>query len=68
MLPQENDNGQQPFAYRDEATKQKIKRHISDINDVISENDIKNAKLPGIDLPSGRIKKQKNGDELPQTG
>lgn len=36
-----------PYTFSDEATKEKIKRHISDINDVISENDIKNVKVPG---------------------
>ncbi len=28
--------------YHDEATKQKIQRHLNDINDVITEDDIRN--------------------------
>jgi hypothetical protein len=43
------ENGDVPYTFIDEVTKEKIKRHISDINDVISENDIKNAKIPGIE-------------------
>ena len=31
-----------PSAYLDEATKQKIQRHLNDINDVITEDDIRN--------------------------
>jgi hypothetical protein len=31
-----------PFSYVDEATKIKIQRHLTDINDVISEDDIRN--------------------------
>lgn len=37
--------------FSDEATRMKVRRHLSDINDVISENDIRNAKVPGIDEP-----------------
>jgi hypothetical protein len=46
--PQEEKNeGEKPYAFSDETTKNKIKRHLKDINDVISENDIKNVKIPG---------------------
>ncbi len=37
------------FIFTDEATKQKVKRHLQDINDVITEKDIKDAKVPGAD-------------------
>lgn len=37
----------QPYTFSDEGTKRRIKRHISDINDIITENDIKNVKVPG---------------------
>ena len=38
---------QQPYSFSDEATQNKIKRHLTDINDVITETDIANAKVPG---------------------
>ncbi len=31
-----------PSAYLDHATKQKIQKHLNDINDVITEDDIRN--------------------------
>ena len=37
----------QPYSFSDEATHNKIKRHLTDINDVITETDIANAKVPG---------------------
>ncbi len=41
-------NGEeQPYSFSDEATKEKIKRHLTDIKDVITENDIANVKIPG---------------------
>ena len=39
----------EPYNFFDEATKNKIKRHINDIKDVITEKDIANAKVPGKD-------------------
>lgn len=51
-------NGEeQPYTFSDEATKEKIKRHLTDIKDVITENDIANVKIPGKDdvHPSGEI-------------
>lgn len=45
---QQSANGrQQPYHFSDEATKNKIKRHLTDIKDVITENDIANVKIPG---------------------
>ena len=43
----------QPYTFSDEATKNKIKKHITDIKDVITEEDIANVKVPGEedDLP-----------------
>lgn len=50
---QSNENKERvnPYVFRDEATRKKIRRHISDINDVISDKDIRNAKVPGSELP-----------------
>jgi len=41
-----NEN-QQPYSFSDEATQNKIKRHLTDIEDVITEKDIANVKVPG---------------------
>ena len=41
----------QPYSFSDIATKNKIKKHLSDINDVITEQDIANAKVPGDEEP-----------------
>jgi hypothetical protein len=38
-----------PYTFSDEVTKKKIKRHLTDINDVITEKDIKNVKVPGVE-------------------
>ncbi|HET6996604.1 MAG TPA: hypothetical protein VFI06_16530 [Chitinophagaceae bacterium] len=46
---QEIGNGVKPYIFADEVTKRKIRRHLRDINDVITEKDIKNAKVPGVD-------------------
>lgn len=35
------------YTFNDDRTKKKIKKHIQDIRDVISEEDIANAKVPG---------------------
>jgi len=41
-------NGEErPYSFSDEATKNKIKRHLTDIRDVITERDIANVKIPG---------------------
>jgi hypothetical protein len=45
QLPDNNEK--LPYAFSDEVTKRRIKSHISDINDIITENDIKNVKVPG---------------------
>lgn len=37
----------QPYTFSDEATRKKIKKHITDIKDVITEEDIANVKVPG---------------------
>ncbi len=36
-----------PYTFSDEVTKNKIKKHITDIKDVITEEDIANVKVPG---------------------
>ena len=48
---QPEENNEQPYTFSDETTKSKIKRHISNIDDVITENDIKNVKIPGAEKP-----------------
>jgi hypothetical protein len=35
-------------SYKDEATYNKIHRHLTDINDIISEEDIRNIKIYGF--------------------
>ena len=48
------------LVFKDEATERKVKRHLRDINDVITEMDIINAKVPGTDKDSFAAKpKQK---------
>jgi len=56
----------QPYTFSDEATQKKIKKHITDIKDVITEQDIANVKVPGDedDLPVPPTEKdEKKGEE-----
>jgi len=68
---QDIDNNNEPYTFTDETTREKIKRHISDINDVISENDIKNVKIPGNEKPGhlegNRISKGGGSEGNPAT-
>ena len=48
-VQEENNIAGSDYTFSDEATKRKIRRHIKDINDVITEKDIKNAKVPGAE-------------------
>lgn len=61
-------NGEgQPYSFSDEATKDKIKRHLNDIKDVITENDIANVKIPGKENevnPPGGNEKDKTVENL----
>ena len=41
----------QPYTFSDETTRKKIKKHIRDIKDVITEEDIANVKVPGEEDP-----------------
>ncbi len=50
---------QPPYTFSDEATQNKIKRHINDIKDVITEDDIANAKIPGEEAPVAQPEKDK---------
>jgi len=65
MLNKENRqvqaNNVPPYSFTDEVTKGKIRRHIKDINDVITEKDIKNAKVPGAEEVTIRAKPVKKG-------
>jgi hypothetical protein len=49
-----------PYTFSDEATKEKIKRHLTDIKDVITENDIANVKIPGKDDVGPSVEREKN--------
>ena len=57
----------------EDPTRTKIKKHLSDINDVITDDDIKNAVVPGINdvVPEPKMKERKrkkdrkNGLEKP---
>ena len=55
----------QPYTFSDEVTKNKIKKHINDIRDVITEEDIANAKVPGEEeaLPVEPVKEEKDETE-----
>ena len=55
-----------PYTFKDEVTKRKIRRHIKDITDVITEKDIKDAKVPGAEITSVPVKpakKKKKGKD-----
>lgn len=64
----------QPYSFSDEATKNKIKKHIHDIKDVITEEDIANVKIPGeedtLPLPEdeGEEMEDKTQKKLPAEG
>ena len=40
----------------DDATRKRIKKHLSDINDVITEDDIRNVKVPGKKTKKEKVK------------
>ena len=56
-------NDEQPYTFSDERTKKKIKLHLGDIHDVITEKDIENVKIPGNEKPASTAseKKEKKG-------
>jgi len=56
---QPENTGEQPYTFSDERTKKKIRRHIRDIKDVITENDIKNVKVPGEEAKPGEKEDEK---------
>ena len=64
----------QPYSFSDVATKNKIKKHIRDIKDVITEEDIANVKIPGeedtLPLPAdeGAEMEKETKKELPGEG
>jgi hypothetical protein len=61
---QPENNDEQPYTFSDELTKKKIKRHLGDINDVITEKDIENVKIPGNEKPATvRTKKKEKKDK-----
>jgi hypothetical protein len=55
-------NNKAPYTFSDEKTKRKMRRHIKDITDVITEKDIKDVKIPGaepVPVPAKLTKKEK---------
>ena len=54
-----------PYTFSDEVTKRKMRRHIKDINDVITEKDIKNAKVPGAEALPVPSKPARKGKKSP---
>ncbi len=57
------------YTFNDDATKKKIKKHIHDIKDMITEEDIANAKVPGEEdnLPEPPKEEEKK-EEPPSEG
>ena len=49
-----------PASFTDEITKNKIRKHLTDINDVISEDDIRNIRT---DLGDNKISSRKDDKE-----
>lgn len=47
------------YSFSDEQTRKKIRRHYMDINDIITDRDIKDAKVPGIEEKGKQNKKEK---------
>jgi hypothetical protein len=55
------------YTFSDEKTRKKVKKHIQDITDTISEEDIKNVKVPGAKEAIEKGVKDKNvleGDNI----
>ncbi len=48
-----------PASFSDEITKNKIRKHLTDINDVISEDDIRNIKTDMGDNKISSVKEEK---------
>lgn len=69
-LPEESFDPES-YTFNDDATKKKIKKHLHDIKDVITEEDIANAKVPGEEenLPEPpKEKEEKKKEEPPAEG
>jgi hypothetical protein len=69
-LPEESIDPES-YTFNDDATKKKIKKHIHDIKDVITEEDIANAKVPGEEenLPEPlKEKEEEKKKEPPSEG
>ncbi len=62
-LPAKKQVENKPYSFSDEDTKKKIKRHLSDINDVITEYDIQNVKIPGNEpFPAAELKRAEDNE------
>lgn len=57
-----------PYSFSDEATENKIKKHIKDSKDVITEEDIANAKVPGKEGTPPEETKDENKTDTPGEG
>jgi hypothetical protein len=55
----EEDQDRPKYEFSDEDTKEKIRKHLTDINDVITDNDIKNVKVPGNEKSTPKRKRVK---------
>ena len=55
-----NSEETESYTFSDQETKDKIHKHLEDKNDVITDKDIKNVKIPGKDTPSEPTQKDKN--------
>jgi hypothetical protein len=51
----ENTNDASPYTFSDQVTRKKIKKHLQDIHDVITEDDIKNVKIPGEETNTSNL-------------
>jgi hypothetical protein len=52
-----------PYSFSDEVTKKKMQKHIKDIKDVITEQDIANVKIPGDEEPLSHPAKEETGEK-----
>lgn len=63
------ENGEpKPYSFSDEATKKRIKKHLADIKDVITEADIANAKVPGEEDTHLQAEETEKKVEIPAEG
>jgi hypothetical protein len=55
-----------PYTFTDEVTKNKMDKHINDIDDVITDEDIARVKVPGTETPvTPPQKEEENKNDTP---